>query len=172
MKKGDLLKKIQNPWHVALEALAGLGKDQSDWQGILETLDEYDRSLSKPQFLELTAEEKNKIDKILDVFQDYIDMHPQFDIFYSKKFGYIHWDIDGYLTQFETADEIMECLIREIYMDVRNLELEGEHVDIYMTSLEEIVLRNRVVPFMEKLGPNTHYLALLNNYIEELRGNT
>lgn len=125
--------------------------------------------LNRPEVVEISDEEKRKADKIMAVFQDYIDGHRFFDIFYSKKFGYYRLDIEGGANQIDTADDLLECIVNEISSDVRELKIGGDHMTIYMRPEEEAELRKRVTPLIEKLDDSAHYLDILNAYIEEYR---
>lgn len=128
-----------------------------------------DADLRRTEVLTVTDEEKRKIDKVLEVFRDYINGQSYFDIFYSRLFGYIRWDTEGIIKQVDNADYMVDCIINEIYMDVRNLDLEGNHTDIYMSAIEEAEFRKRTSPFIEKLDDSTHYYEIVEEYIAEMK---
>ena len=83
-----------------------------------------------------TEDENKKFYAVMAVFGDYIEGHPDFELFYSEKndmyFGaYVQdlamGDMEPYL--FQTADEMFEYLIRQFINDVLNLNLNGERLD-------------------------------------------
>ena len=150
----EMMKKL-------MEALSDLGLF-TEIMGLWE-------NVNRPEVVKISDEEKHKADKIMAVFQEYIDGHRFFDIFYSKKFGYYRLDIEGGSRQIDNVDDLLECIINEISSDVRELKIGGEHMTIYMRPEEETELRKRVTPLIEKLDDSAHYFDILNAYIEEYR---
>ncbi len=126
------------------------------------------REDNKPKRAEVSSEEREKIEKILAVFQEYIDQHYYFDIVYSKKFGYCRPDMEGSNQQYNTADDMMKGLIGEFYLDVRELQLGGQHKNAELRPQEEFELRKRITPYIAQLEDARHYFDLLDKYIREI----
>jgi len=153
------------------EILAKIGPNLADknedkiWSDIAYAL----KKTQKPGRIEVTPEEKRKAEAILNVFQPYIDSHYFFDIMFSRKFGFVRMDFDGIINQYSTADELMDCLINELSLDVRGLKLEGEHMTTAMSPVEEAELRSRISPLIDKLSDCEHYSQILEDYISAYR---
>lgn len=120
----------------------------------------------KLEIVEIPDDEQKRIREILEIFGDYIEQHYFFDIIFSKKFAYLRPDKDGFVRQIDTADEMMDCMVDEIYNDVR--ALESEHMYAYMSAAEEEELRKRITPLIARLSDNDRYFAVLEDYIERL----
>jgi len=68
-----------------------------------------------------TPEEKQEIDAVLKGFRSYIEEHPDFDIVYSPKIGYLKLDVAKEMFQMPPvilrAEDMMEHLLDEIMLD-------------------------------------------------------
>ncbi len=120
-----------------------------------------------------TAEEKNRMDYLVDVFGEYIRGNKTFDIVYSEKMGYLTIDIQR--GTIETVGELKDydALLKELFFqisnDVRSLNMIGYHDDIDLFPEEIIEVRRRVVPILDTMIQDREYcLAALDYYLEHV----
>lgn len=123
----------------------------------------------KPKKISIEAAEMEKINDVLRVFGTYIEEHDYFDILVSSKFGIIRPDIEGNYQYFSDADGLFYCLVDEIYHDVQDLKLEGDHMTDAMCPAEETELRRRVLPLMDKLPDKEHYSKIFLDFLDQYR---
>ena len=120
-----------------------------------------------------TAEEKSRMDYLVDVFGEYIRGNKTFDIVYSDKLGYLTIDIQR--GTIETAGELKDydALLKELFFqissDVRSLKMIGYHDDIDLFPEEIIEVRRRAVPILNTMTQDREYcLAALDYYLEHV----
>lgn len=116
--------------------------------------------------IKVPDDEQQKMAAVDRVFREYIDKHPYFDIFYSKKFGAVYANKEGGFQQFATADKLAERIFDEMFNDVRELKLGGDHMTPAMRPAEEEELRKRLFPLIERMDDKDHYHALYAEYVE------
>ena len=75
-----------------------------------------------------TTEEKKKIDNLLEVFAEYTAQHPDFDIAYSDKTGYVRLIVaecsDWAFFPMKTFDDLVEMFAMEIVYEEVHKDLE------------------------------------------------
>ena len=123
----------------------------------------------KPRKVSIGATEMEKINDVLRVFGPYIERHDYFDILVSSKFGIIRPDIEGNYEYFSDADDLFYCLVNEIYYDVRDVNLDGNHMTTAMCPAEEMELRRRVLPLIDELQDKEHYSQIFRDFLDEYR---
>lgn len=123
----------------------------------------------RPKKISIEAAEMKKINDVLRVFSSYIEGHDYFDILVSSKFGIIRPDIAGNYEYFSDADSLFYSLVDEIYNDVRDLKLEGDHITASMCPAEEPELCRRVLPLIDKLQDKEHYSKIFRDFLDEYR---
>ena len=109
-------------------------------------------------------EKKTELERVLEVFQNYIERSKLLDVVYSKKFGYILIGLpaadtidDADVTQLENA----ETLVKEIYQNLAYdfMEQEGHSEDYTeATSLEKRAMREWMKEYTDQL-PEYNYLV-------------
>ena len=109
--------------------------------------------MSKHQ-LRYTAEEKTKMDSILNVFRTYVKEHSCFDILFSEKCGYLYVEVgkdDVNVEIIENSSDLLFRLFTEVSSDVRSLQMNGPHIeiDLYPEEIEES--RKRLSAYFESL---------------------
>lgn len=122
-----------------------------------------------------TAHEKHTLDKILDVFNDYIQQHDSFDIVYSEKIGYIKLQVqrtsDAMPEVINTPESLLGILFNEIINDVifSPDNPQQHHERMTMTEYEETESRRRITAFLEAMDgtERSHYLNYLDTYIKD-----
>lgn len=122
-----------------------------------------------PKRVSISKEEMNKIADLMRVFGQYIESHPYFDFIVSSKFGVIRPDVSGCYMFFSDADSLFYRLMDEIFDDVRELKIGGEHMTSLMRTEEEKEVRSRALPLIEKLRDNAHYQKLFETFLDENR---
>ena len=121
----------------------------------------------KPKKVSIAPEELERIRELLCVFHSYIEGHYYFDFVLSSKFGVIRPDIEGNYSYYSDADSLFDALVNEIYSDVRDLKLDGDHMRTTIKGPnEEAELRKRVMTFIDALCDREHYSQLLQEFIE------
>lgn len=120
-----------------------------------------------------TAEEKNRMDYLVDVFGEYIRGNKTFDIVYSEKMGYLTIDIQR--GTIETAGELedYDALLKELFFqisnDVRSLNMIGYHDDIDLFPEEMVEVRRCAEPILNTMSQDReHCLAALDYYLEHV----
>lgn len=126
----------------------------------------------KPKKVVIDSEELERIKELLCVFHSYIEGHYYFDFVLSSKFGVIRPDIEGNFSYYSDADSLFDALVNEIYSDVRDLKLDGDHMRTTIKGPnEEAELRKRVMSFIDALCDKEHYSQLLQEFVERYTGN-
>ena len=120
-----------------------------------------------------TAEEKSRMDYLVEVFGEYILENKTFDIVYSEKLGFLTIDIHKgeieEVGQLKDYDALLEELFFEISNDVRSLNMIGYHDDIDLFPEEIVEVRRRVVPILNTMSQDREYcLAALDHYLEHV----
>lgn len=119
-------------------------------------------------------EETEKMREIVEIFEEYIHDSPVFDIYFSKKFGcikvyfYSDDEADGGVQRYYTSEELFDGILDEIFSDVRELQLDGEHKTPGATYREAVEVCNRVQRIlMNKKSDVAYYMKLLEDFIED-----
>ena len=123
-----------------------------------------------------TAEEKQKMERVLAAFGEYIDGHDSFDICYSKKVGYfsfIIYEKTGEMyppKQLAGAAELLDELFFHVSEDVRELDLTGGyHDDIDLFPLEIAETRRRLLAILNTLEDDREYcIARMEHYLQHV----
>lgn len=113
--------------------------------------------------------EKEKIEQVMMVFQDYLKAAPEIEVLWSEKkqfYLFMQWDQDETMQIFESAEKLTDLLFNEIYMDVyMKHELHKIHIanDWSLTPEAKTEFLNLVQPYLVQL-PEYEYLVqkLLN----------
>ena len=122
-----------------------------------------------------TAEEKSRMDYLLNTFGDYIRSNKEFDIAYSEKLGYLslvintkHGIIED-VSPLKDFDALLEELFLQIGNDVLALKMAGYHDDIELFPVEMVEFRRRVEPILNTMSQDREYcLAKLDYYLEHV----
>ncbi|MDO5392138.1 MAG: hypothetical protein Q4F24_13750 [Eubacteriales bacterium] len=103
-----------------------------------------------------SVEDKKQIEKVIGVFQEYINGSDYLDIVYAKKLGYILLKIELKSRDImesiviENAEELVTELFSEIAMDV--VEMTGnDHAIANADPLERAEIERRLAVYKEKL---------------------
>lgn len=146
--------------------LSKLYKDNSREDLILMLLASSAREQAmRPKKVVIEAAERERIMEIMRVFGPYIEEHYYFDFFFSSKFGIVRLDIEGDLNYFSDADSFFSELAYEIFNDIRDLKIGGEHMETAMRPEEEKELQRRILPLLNELHDKDHYSEILKNFI-------
>ena len=103
-------------------------------------------------------ETKKAIEKVIDVFKDYILTSLHFDLLWSDKLGYIYIGIDNVRGTIgdmdccvvDSAEELLDKLISEMAIDI--MEEVGHTIDpTAATQLERREIERRINPYLEQL---------------------
>lgn len=121
----------------------------------------------RPKKVVIEASERERIMEIMRVFGPYIEEHYYFDFFWSSKFGVVRLDIEGDLNYFSDADSFFSALVYEIFNDVRDLKIGGDHIKTAMRPEEGKELQRRVLPLLNELHDKDHYSEILKDFIIE-----
>lgn len=118
-----------------------------------------------------TADEKAKMDSILDVFKAYIEEHYYFDVLYSKKCGYLYIVINGDdipAEQLEDSSELLYRLFMDISSDVRALQMKGPHMTADLYPEEIVETRRRILPYFDSLTSDLkdYCVAEMNKFLD------
>lgn len=101
-----------------------------------------------------TAETRNQIERVLSVFRDYIVTTNYFDILYSKKVGYVYFDINPKRMKvaenncfvIENGEQLARRLAYDMAIDI--MEEVGHCLDPHeATPLEQAEIKKRELPF-------------------------
>ena len=120
-----------------------------------------------------TAEEKKRIDNVLEAFGDYIRQHEEFDIVYSDKSGYFRIWVKDMTVEAPRPIDSIETLLNELFLqissDVRALNMVGYHDDIDLFPEEIVVTRQRVTEILNNMSHDREYcLERLDYYLEHV----
>ena len=121
------------------------------------------------------AEEKSRIDYLLNVFGEYIRSAKEFDIVYSEKLGYLslvintkHGIIED-VSPLKDFDALLEEMFLQISNDVRALKMVGYHDDIDLFPEEIAETRRRAEAILNTMSQDREYcLAKLDYYLEHV----
>ena len=121
------------------------------------------------------AEEKSRIDCLLNVFGEYIRSNKEFDIVYSEKLGYLslvintkHGIIED-VSPLKDFDALLEEMFLQISNDVRALKMVGYHDDIDLFPEEIAETRRRAEVILNTMSQDREYcLAKLDHYLEHV----
>lgn len=117
--------------------------------------------------------EKQKLDRILSAFHDYIQTHTYFDILYSDKIGYVRMKVedpdDGEgLIVIRSAMKMLDVLFNEIINDVQFSDQSKQHFSNKLTEEEASESRNRITAILKTMGPEgDDYLRFLEVYLAD-----
>lgn len=123
-----------------------------------------------------TAEEKQRMERVLAAFGACIDEDKEYDICYSKKIGYFRFFIDkkyGHIYApkiIEGFDALLDELFFEVSDDVRELDLTGEfHDDIELFPVEITETRRRLLLILNTLDEDKEYsIDRMEYYLEHV----
>ena len=120
-----------------------------------------------------TAEEKKRIDNVLETFGEYIRQHEEFDIVYSDKSGYFRIWVKDMTVEAPYPIDSIETLLNEMFLqissDVRALKMVGYHDDIDLFPEEIVVTRQRVTDILNTMSQDKEYcLERLDYYLEHV----
>lgn len=111
-----------------------------------------------------TEQTKAEIDRVLDVFRNYIDTAPLFDILWSDKVGYVYTDIYKGEHSIEVGEvrtdwiENAQKLVKLLLCDIASEELQFE-IPITEASEKDCErIAHRFYPYMAQL-PEYGYLV-------------
>ena len=124
----------------------------------------------------MTNRETRELEALLFLFRPYIDKEaqPDYDVVYSRKFGYLFIQFypegngEDQITLLETSHDLLFMMFSWVTLDVRALDLEGEHWEarMRMFASEEKGIRKRMCPVLEKCGKRSEeYKKLLNRFL-------
>lgn len=102
-------------------------------------------------------ETKKDIEQVIDVFRDYIQLSPYFELVWAHKMGcYIYINIDSVILDDMTcwtvdcAEELLDKLTSEVAMDT--MEEVGHTIDLAeATLLERREIARRLHPYLRQL---------------------
>ena len=103
-------------------------------------------------------ETKKAIEKVIDVFKDYILTSLHFDLLWSDKLGYIYIGIDNVRGSIgdtgccvvNCGEELFDKLVWELAVDI--MEEVGHTIDpTEATLLERRAIERRIQPYLEQL---------------------
>ena len=103
-------------------------------------------------------ETKKAIEKVIDVFKDYIRTSTHFELLWSEKVGYIYISIDNVRGTIgdidccvvDSAEELLDKLISEMAIDI--MEEVGHTIDpTAATQLERREVERRIQPYFNQL---------------------
>lgn len=112
-----------------------------------------------------TAEQNQEIEKVIEVFHDYIQNTGNFDVLWSDKLGYVY--LNGILEDrddvcmapmvLRDGETLCDEIIYHIACDV--MESKGKSQDLYScTEKEKEEIRKALSPYMDRL-PEYQYLT-------------
>lgn len=121
-----------------------------------------------------TAQEQQRMERVIAAFRKYIDGNEVFDICNSKKIGYFHMYIGkkhGPIyppKRIEGVDALLDRLFLEVSEDVRELKLTGEYNDdreLFPIEIEET--RSRLLAILNTLEEDKEYcIARMEHFLE------
>lgn len=101
--------------------------------------------------MEYTQEEKLRIDRLVEAFQDFIREQNYFDIVYSEKLGYLRVIIqeneDDAVMRLDGFDTLLKSLIDDMLMEAE--EAEG--------CVNKAALRTALAPIFDRMGADSQY---------------
>ena len=101
-----------------------------------------------------TPEEKKKMDNLLEVFSEYTAQHPDFDIAYSDKSGYVRLIIadcaDTVFFYLKNFDDLMEMFCMEIVFDEIDKQLT-ENPSLTNKNVDYDTIRHHIQQFIDRL---------------------
>ena len=120
-----------------------------------------------------TAEEKKRIDNVMEAFGDYIREHEDFDSVYSDKVGYFRIWVPQMTYEapkpLNNVDALLEELFFQISGDIWKLKLVGYHDDIELFPEEIVEVRRRAEAILNTMSQDREYcLAKLDHYLEHV----
>ena len=122
-----------------------------------------------------TAEEKSRMDYLLNIFGEYIRSNKEFDIAYSEKLGYLSlvintkYGIIEDVSPLKDFDALLEEMFLQIGNDVLALKMAGYHDDIELFPEEMVELRRRMEPILNTMNQDREYcFAKLDYYLEHV----
>ncbi len=106
-----------------------------------------------------TEQEKQKLDRVLEVFAEYLKQRDHCDIAWSNKIGYLildfSSDIDS-VTPIGTAEDLCREMLVYIMIDVISMT-KLEHTFKELNAIEQAEILRRWQPYFEQL-PEYEYL--------------
>ena len=122
-----------------------------------------------------TAEEKSRMDYLLNTFGDYVSDNKEFDLAYSEKLGYLALVINPKsgiiedIAPLKDFDALLEELFLQIGNDVLALKMGGYHDDIELFPEEIVEVRRRAESILNNMSQDREYcLAKLDHYLEHV----
>ena len=119
--------------------------------------------------------DKAAIAKILNDFQDYLDTSKRFSIVELPKFGYVKilfYDNDeemGTATRLNTPADVLHEILWELANDVRDLMIDGEHIEVALSYNEAYELCVQVSSILDKSSESdkSYYMRFLEDFIRD-----
>ena len=122
-----------------------------------------------------TAEEKSRMDYLLNTFGDYVSDNKEFDLAYSEKLGYLALVINPKsgiiedIAPLKDFDALLEEMFLQIGNDVLALKMGGYHDDIELFPEEIVEVRRRAESILNTMSQDREYcLAKLDYYLEHV----
>ncbi len=110
-----------------------------------------------------TKEQKEQLEKVMEVFQDYLKESPYAEVVWSEKIGYIFLNVDmkyqdvDLMIPLDCAETLFSRLCYEVVQDV--LMMTGnDHAVREADPLETAEIWRRLAPYLERL-PEYRYLT-------------
>lgn len=101
-----------------------------------------------------SQEEKQRLDALLDVFQDYLDHRADFDVVFSRKVGFVRLvtarDSDACYFPIGGYDALLEMFILDHLQDEEEQTENGMSMDFDR-------VRQRLLPVLNRLGTDAAY---------------
>ena len=103
-----------------------------------------------------TPEEKARMDRLMEIFGEYVQGSKTFEILYSEKVGFIYIDVFNDKPQgfdwIDDYEDLCENLCNEIMNDVRDLKLVGDHGSCWSSPVEIEEARRRITGYLDRIA--------------------
>ena len=106
-----------------------------------------------------TRQEKQKLDRVLEVFAEDLKQRDHCDIAWSNKLGYLLLDFHSYINdvvQIDTAEELCREMLNYILVDIV-AATKSEHTTEELDAMEQAEILRQWQPYFEQL-PKYEYL--------------
>ena len=110
----------------------------------------------------------HRMHAILSTFREYLDVHEDFDILYSQKYGFVKITVDSYfdnpIVQIDSPEQMMTILF-DAFADTC-FQHSGSD-SIFPTTKNILILRRKLSSILSAIpDDSSYYFSFLDDYIE------
>lgn len=116
---------------------------------------------------------KATISKILNDFREYLDNSKRFSIVELPKFGFVkilfYNENEGVARKLNTPADVLHEILWELANDVRDLMIDGEHMEVALSYNEAYELCVRVSSILNNTSDSdkSYYMRFLEDFIRD-----